>query len=192
MRPERRQDGIDPDALAERMLALDEQAFTEFAEVFGARLRRLFLASGLPNYEAEDLAVSCITDIAFKVPYYQPGQGNFAQWVRIVARHKLADYLRSVPRTLPLAEGMAEKEKEDSCDPREEAAAAAVRKALGQLDERDQEIVTLKGSDWATFEEIGRDLALSPGATRVRYHRALKRLAAILAADKRVGMRMKR
>jgi hypothetical protein len=49
------------------MLALDADAYYEVAEVSGSSLRRLFLQSGLPASDAEDLATSCMTDIALKV-----------------------------------------------------------------------------------------------------------------------------
>lgn len=191
MRPGPSQERIDSDALAERMLARDEHAFREFAEIFGPRLRRLFLAAGVPNYEAEDLAVSCITDIALNVPSYQPGNGGFAKWVWTIAKHKLADYLSNARRSPPLAEGTASDDNKDSRDMPDEAATAAVRKALDQLAQPDQEIVMLRGSDWATFEEIEKILALSPGAARVRYQRALRRLKAILETGSSADLRTK-
>jgi len=81
--------------LAARMIELDEDAFREFAEFFAPKFRAFFLARGLGILDAEDLTITCITDIALKVPRYRPTHGaNFEKWVFTLARHSLADWWR--------------------------------------------------------------------------------------------------
>jgi RNA polymerase sigma-70 factor (ECF subfamily) len=191
VRPDRPQERADSDALVERMLALDEHAFREFAEIFGNRLRFLFMRHFLPVLAAEDLAVSCIANIALKLPSYRPGQGNFAQWVWTIAENELADYYRRARRDLPPAEGMAANREKEPGDSPEEATTAAVREALEQLDARDQEVIMLRAAGESTFDEIGKILGLSPGAVAARHHRALKRLETILEDDRRINMTTK-
>jgi RNA polymerase sigma-70 factor (ECF subfamily) len=56
----------------------------------------------------------------------------------------------------------------------------AVRRALGQLDEGDRELLSLTYGEALDSAEIGRRLTISEGNVRVRRHRALRRLAELL------------
>ena len=65
-----------------------------------------------------------------------------------------------------------------------EERAAQVRVALGRLADADRQLL-----QWLYFEqrdpaEVARDLEVTPGALRVRRHRALARLAGLLATDR--------
>lgn len=68
--------------LAKRMIALEDNAYYEFADIFGTKFKSYFLRHGLSDFNAEDLASTCITDIALKVgKYKQIENGNFEAWV---------------------------------------------------------------------------------------------------------------
>ncbi len=55
-----------------------------------------------------------------------------------------------------------------------------VRDALARLEKDDRELLSLSFEDGLDAVEIGRRLELEPGTVRVRKHRALGRLAALL------------
>jgi len=55
-----------------------------------------------------------------------------------------------------------------------------VRRCLGRLDESDRRLLAMSYEAALTAEEIGRLLGLTAGAVRVRKHRALAKLAAML------------
>lgn len=54
----------DFEQLVERMRSVEAEAFREFADHFGPPFRAMFIRRGLTPPAAEDLAVSCISDIA--------------------------------------------------------------------------------------------------------------------------------
>ena len=56
----------------------------------------------------------------------------------------------------------------------------AVRAALGRLDQDDRELLIWLYQDHIEPVQVALRLAITPGALRVRKHRALKRLAALL------------
>ena len=56
----------------------------------------------------------------------------------------------------------------------------AVRAALGRLDQDDRELLIWLYQDHMEPVQVALRLAITPGALRVRKHRALKRLAALL------------
>lgn len=55
-----------------------------------------------------------------------------------------------------------------------------VRRALDQLDEPDRDLLKRLFYDGLDTSEVARQLAITPGAVRVRKHRALQRVSALL------------
>jgi hypothetical protein len=70
----------DIESLPARMAALEDDGFREFALYFGPRFRAFFLRRGLPEMEAEDLSVSCVTDVSLKIDKYDPHRGGHFDW----------------------------------------------------------------------------------------------------------------
>jgi RNA polymerase sigma factor (sigma-70 family) len=179
---------IDIEDLARRMSAFDELAFKEFADMFGPRFKALFSRRGLPMAEAEDLSVSCVTDIALKVNKYRPTEGgSFEGWVFTLAHRYLIDWWRARRATVPLPDGLAyiptsSEEFEPNLN-----AVFAVRDAMAQLSETDQLLIRLRnlGEEYS-YDEIGRRLGLRADTARVRHFRAMKRLKIILEKDSRI------
>jgi RNA polymerase sigma factor (sigma-70 family) len=200
---------MDYEDLARRLQAGEEQAFLDFANRFGRELRWLFNHKGLHAFEAEDLAVTAVTDIALKVDRYQQmEQGGFRAWVLTVATRMAMDWHRArqaafadeLPEDLtdPRATTFADEIilDQDGADDDDEQPAhpigerdQALHDGLGQLSADDRMIVEFRdlGSP-LPYEEIGARLGISPGAARVRHHRALKRLEAILRNDPRLSI----
>jgi RNA polymerase sigma factor (sigma-70 family) len=174
--------------LARRMCELDELAFRDFADHFGSRFRSLFFRRGLQFSDAEDLAVSCVTDIALKVEQYQPvEEGSFEAWVFTLAHRALIDWWRVRRNTESLSEDFPSELSFDDEPIQESDLTSAVRDALAQLSEADRTVIEIKNfMGEQTFAEAGAVLGLSAGAARVRHHRALKRLQTLLEKDSRI------
>lgn len=177
--------------LAARMLAAEELAFAEFADYFGPRLRSLFVSRGLSPSDAEDLAVSCVTDTALKVDKFRAeGGGNFEGWVFTVARHYVADWRRRRKLgTVAIDEAVAAARSAGDgreAEPNEEMTAAVVE-ALTKLPEGDVTLIKYRnlGAEH-TFAELAQRVGISPEAARVRHFRALRRLKSLLEADPRL------
>lgn len=170
---------------------VEEKAYCEFGDYFGSRFKAIFVRGGLSTSEAEDLAGSCITDIALKAGKYKPEEnGSFKAFVFTLARHALADwwriYRRSVPITDEPLEGISQEKRED-LEPNAEVVLA-VQEALARLSETDRRIIELRClGPQHTYAEIGEILKTSSGAARVRLSRALRRLRFILEKDGRIN-----
>jgi RNA polymerase sigma-70 factor (ECF subfamily) len=185
---------IDMEDLARRMVELDEPAYDEFARTFGWRFRAFFRKRGLTYTDAEDLAVSCVTDIALKVDQYRPIEdGSFKGWVFTLAHRYLFDWWRghrtaeSLSDTLPADFPADEEPDSDS------AHTSAVKDAMAHLSEDDQAIIRLKDmSGEQTYDEVAKALGVRAGTARVRHHRALKRLQVVLEKDERMVSYLKR
>ncbi len=180
--------------LATRMLGFEEEAFIEFAEIFGPRLRAFFIRRGLNAGDAEDLSVSCVTDISLKVNKYTTvREGGFTSWVFAVAHHSLADWWRSHRASEPLPETLAAPPLPDDESEGTSEVVLAVRQALTLLSESDRAVILLRemGANY-TYDEIGERLSIRTEAARVRHHRALKKLKAILEDDPRIVKFLKR
>jgi len=182
----------DLDDLATRMMALEEEAYNQFAHIFGLRLRAFFVRRGLSESDAEDLAGSCITDIALKVRHYRHVTGGgFNAWVFTLARHALVDWLRTrlptqeLPDDLP-SEAANERTEEDL------SVVLAVEEALAKLPDLDRSLILLRNlKEQDTYLSFLRKNKISVGAARVRHFRALKKLKEILQVDPRITTYLK-
>lgn len=181
--------------LAQRMAATEETAFQEFGEFFGPRFRALFRRKGLSAADADDLAVSCVTDIALKVERYDCARGGrFAAWVFTLADRALTDWWRHHRAFEPLPAEVAfveSTEKEGNGDIA--GAVEALREAIARLPPGEQELVKARdfgGGD--SYARIAADLGIEPSAARVRHHRALRRLRTLLEPDPRIQRLLRR
>jgi RNA polymerase sigma factor (sigma-70 family) len=176
--------------LAARMAVAEEEAYGEFAVTFGPRLRSFFIKKGVGTAEAEELSVSCVTDIALKINKYKPFRpGGFEAWVFTLARHALTDWWRSRLDAVPLSDDLAAPTFDDDEDIETNfVIAIAVRDAIAQLPAPDQLLIKLRHLESeSTYAEIGDCLNVSPETARVRHFRAMKRLKSILEADDRIS-----
>jgi RNA polymerase sigma factor (sigma-70 family) len=176
------------DDLANRMRALDEESFHEFAAFFGPRFKSLFIRKGLTESDAEDLAVSSITDIALKIDKYRITQdGSFKAWVYKLACHCLVDWWRSRRATIPLSDDLNNSSVSTDETESNLEVILAVRDSMAQLSEVDQTLIKLRNLEMSySYEEIGERLGIRAGTARVRHSRALKRLKKLLEEDSRI------
>lgn len=177
-----------------RMRAAEEQAFQEFANTFGPRLRAYFVARGLRVSDAEDLAVSCVTDISLRADKYRPQEnGGFEAWVFTLAKNFLSDWVGSRAPTEPLPDILEAPSPSDEESESDSGIVLAVRQVLGQLSETDQLIIRLRYlEEERSFAEIEAILGVKAATARVRLHRALKHLESALRQDSRVSDFLKR
>lgn len=173
---------IDLDKLPERMKRLEEQAFRDFLLAFGFRLRRLFQHWGVPASDAEELATTCLSEVAVKVEQFSSrGPGSFERWVLKIARTAWIDAWRERDQALPLADLARYEWEQADLEEADPEVVAAVGKALAQLSEVDRSIVRLRHMERElSFAEIAEKVGLKEGAVRVRHHRALQQLETFL------------
>ena len=179
---------FDTSDLATRMLPLDEDAFKEFGRLFGPKFKTYFQRHGLSPADAEDLSVSCVTDIALKIEQYRPREGaSFSAWVFQISRNYLADWWRNHRPTESLPDDLGVAGSEGEEEGTESKGTLAVRDAIARMSEADQKIIQLRHFGFEhSYAEIGNHFGISADTARVRHFRALQRLEGMLEKDPRV------
>ncbi|NOT59352.1 MAG: sigma-70 family RNA polymerase sigma factor [Acidobacteria bacterium] len=173
--------------LAERMKQREEEAFQQFADIFAPRFRSFFRKQGISAGYADDLAVSCVTDIALKVDKYESKEkSTFEAWVFTLVWNALADWFRREKGSDPLSETLAIEEREEGSPP-DPQMILVIRAAIQELSAIDQQIIALKYErNEITFAEIGKIIGLTEINARVRHNRILKRLERKFRDDPRL------
>lgn len=112
-------------------------------------------------------------------------EAELRAWLQQVLRHNLVDFVRLyrdtnkrfVERERPLPEMAA-----DDSSPSEQAIGReqdrAIEKALERLPDDYRRVLQLRYHEQCSFDDIGRQMNLSPNAARKLWTRALKRLQA--------------
>jgi len=180
--------------LAQRLSALEDQAYQEFSDIFAPRIKGYFLRQGLTQSDAEDLSISCITDIALKIDKYKAIEGaGFAAWVFTLARHAMVDWLRKRQESLPYIDNYEIAIPVDDNPETDVKIIMAVREALVTLSEKQQEVLQMRyfGAKHS-FPEIGEHLNMQADAVRLQHHRAIKKLESLLKEDLRLSKILKR
>ena len=146
----------------------------------GPQLRRL--------YEPEDLVNEAWLVLLPKLGTLRPRDGRLTpvvlRFLTTTLLHKLNNLLRAQARTEPVEAPGTDWGEEARADPRSGVVTQAVRAELRgtvsscieQLDERDREIIVLRGIEQQDTQTVAVVLGLTPKAVSVRYLRALRRL----------------
>jgi RNA polymerase sigma-70 factor (ECF subfamily) len=160
---------------------LFEQVYrTAGTAVLGYALRRCEFRDDALDVVAETFA------IAWRRRSDMPTEPDEARpWLFGIARRCLANAARSSSRASRLGQRLADSfapgAVPDPAAAHERAAdAAVVRTALRELPDDDRELLTLVAWEGLTPAQAAVVLGLTPGATRVRLHRARARLRAAL------------
>ncbi len=134
---------------------------------------------------AEDLTATTFEKAWTKRTRYRQDLSSFSTWVFTIARNVATDHFRTARATAPLADAGAV--PADVLSP--EAAFAQrehfVRLArhIGQLPEREQELLALKYGAGMGQQEIAALTGLTASHVGVIVHRAVKQLRAIMEVD---------
>ena len=155
----------------------DEQAAAELVERHARALARFLVGAGAPEADVDDLVQEAFIR-AFRSADRFRGQCQFRTWLLTIGGNVLKDFGRRAGRrkVIPLDEGV----RDTRGDPHElaEASDAAARLAAGLqvLSRLQREVFLLRAQQGFEYEEIAAALATTPGAARVHYHHAVKRL----------------
>lgn len=110
------------------------------------------------------------------------GDGSFKAWLYHIARNLAFDRLRAARRR-DARRPAAQDEIEESRGPERTTVAvekvALLERALACLPEAAREVIWLGRFEFPSYRELAGALGCTPGAARVRMHRAMKELMAI-------------
>jgi RNA polymerase sigma-70 factor (ECF subfamily) len=161
----------------------DQSAFEELYQryarpVFGLALRRLG-----DRGRAEDAVQETFASIWRSAGSYKPERGPGAPWLYAVARNAIVDRARA--RTDLPTEVPDEPAQELGPDGRAEQAWVSwrVHAALGELPEREREVVALAYWSGLSQSEVAEFLGIPLGTVKTRTRAALMRLADILGDE---------
>ena len=91
-----------PSLLIRMRDAADNEAWSEFIDLYEPLLRRFYMRSGLQAADASDLTQEVLRAVARSIGQleYDPQIGRFRSWLLTIARNKLKNYYASRQRKL--------------------------------------------------------------------------------------------
>jgi RNA polymerase sigma-70 factor, ECF subfamily len=155
----------------------DERAATELVHRHGRPLARFLAASGAPEADLDDLVQDTFVR-AFRAIAGFRGQCQFRTWLLTIGGNVVKDAGRRAARTklVPLDEDLQAR----GGDPHQDAVAAEVEgrlaEGLRRLPRMQREVFLLRAQQGMEYDDIARALGSTPGAARVHYHHAVRRL----------------
>ncbi|MEO8449660.1 MAG: sigma-70 family RNA polymerase sigma factor [Gemmatimonadota bacterium] len=164
-------------ALAAAYQTGDEAAAAELVRRHATQLGRYLAASGAPDADVEDLAQEAFIR-AFRSLGTWRGDGTFRGWLFRIAGNLLKDQFRR--RRGRIMVPIEDHDFPDSASPEGEAGAneleALLIDAIGRLPRLQREVFLMRVNQGMAYDAICAALGTSPGAARVHYHHAVKRL----------------
>jgi RNA polymerase sigma-70 factor (ECF subfamily) len=164
-------------ALAAAYRRGDQQAATELVRRHAGALGRFLYASGASTSDVDDLVQETFYR-AFRGLDGWRGEGSLRSWLFTIGGNLLRDEFRKAKgrKMLPLED----RDVADHADPDADLAASEaeerVRQGLARLPRLQREVFLLRVQQGSAYEEIAAVLGTTPGAARVHYHHAVKRL----------------
>ena len=164
-------------ALVAAYRAGDERAASELVRRHASAIGRFLYSSGAVAGEIDDLVQETLFR-AFRGLDRRRAEASFRSWLFTIAGNLLRDTYRKRRghRVVPLED----RDLPDPADPHGEFAAGEleerVRVELGRLPRLQREVFLMRAQEGAAYEDIAAALCTTPGAARVHYHHAVKRL----------------
>ena len=167
--------------LVERLRAGDEEAYAEMVEKYSGPLRRVAMGVlGDPD-EAEEVVQEAFLN-AYEALKDFRGESSLQTWLYRIALNASLMRLRKKVTALSLERDLQEERLPAgrTVSPEEALIEAERRvtlmKAIDKLPESLREVVLLRDIEGLSNAEAARIVGISPGAFRVRLHRAHQRL----------------
>jgi RNA polymerase sigma-70 factor (ECF subfamily) len=161
-----------------------ECAVARLYREFQPRLLR-YLQAREPG-DADDLASETWIAAARGLARFEGDEGDFARWLFTIASRRVTDHRRSRARrreSVPLDEIPEPANRSDPTYAFEQPALEQLRAHLSRLPPAQAEVVLLRVVADLDVADVAAVMGKTPGAIRVLQHRALERLADLLAAD---------
>lgn len=162
-------------ALAAAYRTGDERAAAELVRRHAAALGRFLYSSGAS--EVDDLVQETFFR-AFRSLDRWRGEASFRAWLFTIGGNLVRDDFRRRKgrRLIPIED----RDLPDLADPHADLAAAEtaerIRQGLKGLPRLQREVFLLRTLEGSDYEQIAAALGTTPGAARVHYHHAVKRL----------------
>ena len=155
----------------------DEQAAAELVRRHTRALARLLAGGGAPEADLDDLVQETFIR-AFRALDQFRGQCQFRTWLLTIGANVLRDAYRRAKRApvVPLETELAAAEGDPHDHAEASEAEAQLQEGLRALPRLQREVFLLRAQQGLGYEEIAAAWGTTPGAARVHYHHAVKRL----------------
>jgi RNA polymerase sigma-70 factor (ECF subfamily) len=169
-------------ALITAWQAGDEQAAAALVRRHARALAAFLAATGAPEGELDDLVQETFIRAFRRVDQFR-GQCQFRTWLLTIGGNALKDLGRRAKRSrvVPLHEGLRDR----GGDPHEETVAGETEQRLAagltELPRMQREVFLLRAQQGMEYGDIAAALGTTPGAARVHYHHAVRRLKELIS-----------
>jgi RNA polymerase sigma-70 factor (ECF subfamily) len=159
----------------------DEAAATELVTRHAGALGRYLYGLGAYSADLDDLIQETFIR-AFRALDSWRGEASFRSWLfRIAANLRKDQYRKEGGR---VAVPIEDHDLADASDPEGEAGASEMerrlREGIGRLPRMQREVFLLRAQQGMDYVDICAALGTTPGAARVHYHHAVKRLKELM------------
>ncbi len=155
----------------------DERAATELVRRHATAVGRFLFSSGAASSDVDDLVQETLFR-AFRALDGWRREASFRSWLFTISSNLLKDEFRK--RKGRQMVSIDDRDLADRNDPAGDLAAREaeerLRQGIFQLPRLQREVFLLRSQEGSEYEEIARSLGTTPGAARVHYHHAVKRL----------------
>jgi len=154
--------------------SVNDKFLDRFEDFFRENYQRLsqYVARRVPVAQVDDVVAASFV-VAWQ-KFEQTANPSLA-WLLRIASYEVANHRRSLRKWNNVVSLEVVREL-SSTSTSTDVDGAEVVAALGRLSDADQEVLRLIHWDTLTRTEVAEVLRLTPNATNVRYHRALRRL----------------
>ena len=154
----------------------DEQAAAELVRRHSTALARFLYSLGADQDDLEDLVQETLFRAFRRVDTWRGG-ATFRTWLLTIGSNLFRDHVRKRKGKLV---SIDEREVVDASDPEATLdaidAEERVREGLARLPRLQRQVFLLRAQEGTDYEDIAMALGTTPGAARVHYHHAVKRL----------------
>ncbi|HTC24731.1 MAG TPA: sigma-70 family RNA polymerase sigma factor [Gemmatimonadales bacterium] len=155
----------------------DERAATELVRRHLGAVGRFLYSSGAGRSDVEDLVQETFFRAFRKVDGWR-GDAAFRSWLFTIAGNLLRDEYRKRKGRQVIS--IEDRDLPDRADPAADLvaneAAERIRQGLTRLPRLQREVFLLRSQEGREYDDIAKALGTTPGAARVHYHHAVKRL----------------
>jgi RNA polymerase sigma-70 factor (ECF subfamily) len=159
----------------------EEPAATELVRRHVGALGQFLYSSGADRDEVEDLVQETLFRAFRRLDSWQ-GHGSFRSWLLSIGSNLLRDQFRR--RKGRQVVSLEQHEIADQGDPHADLTASdteeRLRQGIAALPRLQRDVFLLRVQQGADYEKIAVALETTPGAARVHYHHAVKRLKGLV------------
>jgi len=155
----------------------DQQAATELVRRHAGALGRFLYGSGASAADVDDLVQETFFRMFRSLASWR-AEGSLRSWLFTIGGNLLRDEFRKAKGRKMLS--LDDRDVADHADPQGDLVASEaedrLREGLAHLPRLQRELFLLRVQHGSGYEEIAAALGTTPGAARVHYHHAVKRL----------------